>query len=569
MKKNILFLIVFLFGSGLFAQQYPLFTNYVLNDFSFNPAIAGSTKFVEAKFSYRTQWVGIEEAPKTRMVTVQGALKKIPIGVGGYIYNDVAGQLKRTGVSGALSYGLDPSEDMHIAIGLSGGLYNIRLGDAFLARDVVDPTLYGANERIWTPDLSIGTYMTMKNGLFVGLSAPQLLRRQFDFKDDVNDATTDYVPHFYGMVGYAYPINEKLTIEPSAFVKYTNGAPISFDVAAKVTFDQKYWGGLGYRAEDAGSIMIGADISRNIGIAYAYDFTLSDLNEGSKGSHEFVLTLRFNNNKDSDEDGVPDDIDECPEEPGTEENKGCPEEEEEDGPNDDKDNDGVLNKDDKCPEVAGLKNNAGCPLGDRDKDGIRDDLDQCPDIAGLPADNGCPLSDRDKDGIVDSKDKCPDTPGPLSEEGCPIKDTDGDGIADNEDTCPSTFGKDGYGCPVISAEEKAILELAIKNLYFDTDKDIIKSRSYVYLDRLADLMVTKPNWKVKMTGHTDDRGPDYYNLELSKRRVEAATFYLLNRGMKRSQLITEYYGERRPVASNVSEGTRKLNRRVEMEFVFE
>ena len=157
----------------------------------------------------------------------------------------------------------------------------------------------------------------------------------------------------YRMVGYSYPINEKLTIDSSAFVKYTNGAPISFDVASKVTFDQKYWGGLGYRAEDAGSIMIGADISRNIGIAYAYDFTLSDLNEGSKGSHEFVLTLRFNNNKDSDEDGVPDDIDECPEEPGTEENKGCPEEEEEDDPNDDKDNDGVLNKDDKCPEVAG------------------------------------------------------------------------------------------------------------------------------------------------------------------------------------------------------------------------
>lgn len=488
MKKNILFLFVFFFGSGLLAQQYPLFTNYILNDFSFNPAIAGTKDFVEAKFSYRTQWVGIEEAPKTRMVTAHGRLKDSPIGIGGYIYNDVAGQLKRTGVSGAFSYGLDPSEDIHLNIGVSGGLYNIRLGDAFLARDVVDPTLYGANERIWTPDLSIGAFMTMKNGLFVGLSAPQLLRREFDFKDDDNEATTDFIPHFYGMAGYAYPVSEKLTIEPSVFVKYTSGAPVSFDFSARAIFNQKYWAGLSYRAEDAASIMLGADVSRNIGIAYAYDVTLSDLNEGSKGSHEFVLTLRFKNKKDSDEDGIPDDLDECPEEPGTEENKGCPEEEEEeeDDPDDDKDKDGVLNKDDKCPETPGLKNNAGCPLGDRDNDGLRDDLDQCPDIAGLPEDNGCPLSDRDKDGIVDSKDNCPDTPGPLAQGGCPMVDTDNDGVPDDEDSCPSTFGKDGKGCPIVTPEEKAILDLAIRNLYFDTDKDIIKQRSYIYLDRLAD-----------------------------------------------------------------------------------
>ena len=573
MKKNILFIIAFLFGSGLSAQQYPLFTNYILNNFGFNPAIAGSTSYVEAKLSYRTQWVGIEDAPKTRMASVQGALKKIPLGIGGYIYNDVAGQIKRTGVSGALCYGLDPTENIHVGVGASGGMYNIRIDQGFSARDVNDPTLFGAEERTWTPDLSLGVYMTMTNGLFVSASAPQLLRKKFDFKDDQNAETTNFVPHFYGIVGYKYPLNEKITIEPSVFLKYTKGAPISFDFAARAIFNQKFWVGGSYRAEDAGSIMLGADISRNLGIAYAYDFTLSNLNKGSKGSHEFVLTIRFKGKKDTDEDGIDDDEDECPEEPGTEENNGCPEEEEEeedkDDPEADTDKDGVKNKDDKCPEVPGLKTNDGCPLGDRDKDGLRDDLDKCPDVAGLPSEDGCPLTDRDKDGIIDSKDKCPDTPGPLAWEGCPKVDSDGDGVPDDEDDCPNTSGTNGEDCPTVTPEEKAILDLAIRHLYFDTDKDIIKRRSFTYLDKLAELMVTKPNWKIQMTGHTDDRGSDYYNLDLSKRRVEAAMFYLMNRGMKRKQLITEYYGEQVPAASNVSERTRKWNRRVEMEFVFE
>jgi len=74
--------------------------------------------------------------------------------------------------------------------------------------------------------------------------------------------------------------------------------------------------------------------------------------------------------------------------------------------------------------------------------------------------------------------------------------------------------------------------------------------------------------KAVRSGHTDSRGSDEYNLDLSKRRVEAAMFYLINRGMKRQQLITEYYGERKPAAANVSEQSMQLNRRVEMEFVF-
>lgn len=581
MKKFILFIAFILIGTIGFAQQVPLFTNYLMNEYGFNPALAGANSYIDTRLTYRTQWVGIEDAPKTQILTINSPLKSGPIGVGGAIYNDQAGQMKRTGFSLGVSYGIQVGGDSlsksMLRIGLTGGMYSFRLSEDLLAQNVNDPTLMGGMEKTWQPDLNVGVHLDLRNGIFAGVSTPQLLRRNIDFADDQNAQTSNFVPHIYGVLGYNFKMNETVTLQPSALIKYVDTAPVQVDFSVKATFQEKYWAGLAYRSEDAVSMLLGIDLTQSLTAAYAYDYTLSDLNEGSKGSHEIMVGLRLGMKKDRDKDGVLDKDDPCPDEPGPVENQGCPEEEEEDeeeeeedDPEGDNDEDGVLNKDDKCPEVPGLKTNEGCPLGDRDNDGLRDDLDLCPDVPGLAVNNGCPLSDRDGDGIVDDKDVCPDEAGPLRLEGCPESkaDADGDGIPDIYDKCPNSRGNSADGCPVATAEEKAILDLAIRNLYFDTDKDKIKSRSFQYLDKLAEVMVTHPDWRIRMTGHADSRGSDEYNLDLSKRRVEAAMFYLINRGMSRQQLITEYYGERQPAASNVSERTMQLNRRVEMAFVF-
>lgn len=583
MKKHILFIAFILIGTIGFAQQVPLFTNYMMNEYGFNPALAGANPYIDTRLTYRTQWVGIDDAPKTQMLTINSPLKSGPLGIGGTLYNDEAGQMQRTGFSLGGSYGIQVGGDSlsrsMLRIGLTAGMYSFRLSEDLLAKNVNDPTLMGGMDKQWQPDLNIGVHLDLRNGIFAGVSAPQLMRRNIDFVDDQNAETTNFVPHIYGVLGYNFKMNQSVTLQPSALIKYVDTAPVQVDFSMKAIFQEKYWAGLAYRSEDAVSMLLGIDLTQSLTAAYAYDFTLSDLNEGSKGSHEITVGLRLGMKKDRDKDTVLDKDDPCPDTPGPVENQGCPEEDkededddedEEDDPMGDNDEDSVLNKDDKCPDVPGLKTNDGCPLGDRDNDGLRDDLDLCPDVPGLAVNNGCPLSDRDKDGILDDKDVCPDEPGPLRLEGCPESkaDADGDGIPDKYDNCPNSKGNGPNGCPVATAEEKAILDLAIQNLYFDTDKDKIKSRSYQYLDRLAEVMVLHPDWRIRMTGHADSRGSDEYNLDLSKRRVEAAMFYLINRGMKRQQLITEYYGERKPAASNVSEQQMQLNRRVEMEFVF-
>jgi|GEM_PF-446744 len=144
--------------------------------------------------------------------------------------------------------------------------------------------------------------------------------------------------------------------------------------------------------------------------------------------------LKFKGCPDKDNDGIPDKIDECPDQPGLAKYNGCP----------DRDGDGIIDKLDSCPDQAGLPQFNGCP--DTDGDGIPDNIDDCPTIAGTSAFKGCPDTDTDHDGIPDSKDKCPNEPGLQINGGCP--DSDGDGIIDKEDECPNVLGKVEFrGCP--------------------------------------------------------------------------------------------------------------------------
>lgn len=285
---------------------------------------------------------------------------------------------------------------------------------------------------------------------------------------------------------------------------------------------------------------------------------------------------------DTDGDGIKDSEDDCPNEPGLAVFHGCP----------DKDGDSIIDKNDACPDVAGLKEFNGCP--DRDGDKIIDSKDECPDEPGLAAFNGCP--DRDGDGVKDSEDLCPDAAGPIANKGCP--DTDGDGLYDNVDKCPTVYGSvenegcpwpdtdgDGLfdkdddcptipgvpenrGCPKIEKEEQEIINTAFENLEFETGKSIIKASSFESLDGLAALLIKKTDWKLLISGHTDNKGDAKKNMKLSKDRAEAVKKYLISKGVDPAKLTAEWFGQTKPIADNATPEGRQKNRRVEMKIVF-
>lgn len=259
---------------------------------------------------------------------------------------------------------------------------------------------------------------------------------------------------------------------------------------------------------------------------------------------------------DTDNDGVPDYLDACPTLPGSAVLAGCP----------DSDNDGVADKDDKCPDVPGIARFFGCP--DTDGDGIEDALDKCPNQAGLDIFMGCP--DTDGDGVEDANDKCPDTPKGVAvdETGC-IPDTDGDGINDLEDDCPKLPGtKLNKGCPEVKAAVKQLFQKALQGIQFETGRAVIKRVSYPIMDAITNVMVENPSYKMIIGGHTDDVGSDETNLTLSKNRADAVANYLITKGIDPLRISSTGYGESNPIDTNTTAAGRTRNRRVEFKVEF-
>ncbi len=268
--------------------------------------------------------------------------------------------------------------------------------------------------------------------------------------------------------------------------------------------------------------------------------------------------IYFQGCPDVDKDTVMDLKDDCPTEFGKIALNGCP----------DRDEDGVKDSEDLCPDNAGPIANQGCP--DTDNDGIFDFVDNCPTEFGPKENNGCPWPDTDKDGLIDKDDECPTLAGPLKNKGCPYIDTDKDGILDKDDDCPTVPGViENKGCPKIDKVEQEILNTAFENLEFNTGNAIIKAESYASLDELAKLLVKKPTWKLKISGHTDNQGDDSKNMVLSKQRAEAVKAYLASKGVDVTRLKPEFFGETKPVATNDTPEGRQKNRRVEMKILFE
>ena len=258
---------------------------------------------------------------------------------------------------------------------------------------------------------------------------------------------------------------------------------------------------------------------------------------------------------DSDNDGIIDSKDECPLLKGSEELKGCP----------DRDGDLIRDIDDECPDLAGEIKYGGCP--DTDEDGIPDNSDECPQTAGLKEYMGCP--DTDGDGLSDQNDRCPELYGEKSNRGCPSEDSDGDGVPDKIDKCPSIPGSIfNEGCPEITKTEQEVLNTAFKNLEFESGKAVISSSSFESLDELVELLKKRPDWRLLISGHTDNVGNPAANLKLSKERAKAVSIYIISGGISAGRLEVEWFGQSKPIASNSTTAGRLKNRRVEMKVIF-
>jgi outer membrane protein OmpA-like peptidoglycan-associated protein len=273
-----------------------------------------------------------------------------------------------------------------------------------------------------------------------------------------------------------------------------------------------------------------------------------------------------------DIDGIADANDSCPHESGLPPD-GCPAPVDADG-------DGLADDSDRCPAEAetinGHEDEDGCPdeLPDRDGDRIVDRSDTCPDepedVDGFEDEDGCPDRDNDGDQVVDLEDRCPAQAGPTANQGCPDVDRDQDGVADRLDNCPDEAGRAAQqGCQaqqyvVITPEQLRVLD----PITFTTARTKIRRRSLRVLDNLAAVLAQHPELtRIRIAGHTDDRGGAELNKQLSQQRAEAVMQYLVRRGVPAERLETIGHGEDRPIETNSRAAGRAMNRRVDFEIV--
>ena len=242
----------------------------------------------------------------------------------------------------------------------------------------------------------------------------------------------------------------------------------------------------------------------------------------------------------------------------------------------DRDGDGIADEDDACPDEPedfdDFEDADGCPDPDNDGDGILDGQDGCPNDAddrdGFEDADGCPDTENDGDGVLDADDSCPDVAedrdGFEDEDGCPDPDNDGDGVLDGDDDCPGTASGvrvDERGCPIVEEIKAA---LVLKGVHFANDSDEITPESGAILDEVVESLRAYPEVQIQIQGHTDTRGSEAHNRDLSQRRAEAVRAYFIEGGVEAERMTAVGFGESQPVADNTTPGGRAENRRVEL-----
>jgi type IX secretion system PorP/SprF family membrane protein len=279
------------------AQQLPSFAQFYNNDYVLNPAIGGTKGYYDVKSAYRYQWVGIQDAPRTFTLAMNGPIVKEKMGIGGYVYSDVTGPTRRTGAKISYSYIFKLTETLKMSFGLAGGLMQYVVdGTEITLREANDVAQGNSLRAAYTPDAAFGAYLFHKN-FYVSLSTPQLIGTTLKFYDGSQSQDNRLRNHYYLNAGYKFKFSEAWAVEPIIQLKYAPPADPQLDAGARVIWRDKLWLGGLYRTQESATVFVGVDISDSFVMSYAYDVITNNIKSVSSGSHEILLGFKFRNSK--------------------------------------------------------------------------------------------------------------------------------------------------------------------------------------------------------------------------------------------------------------------------------
>lgn len=275
-----------------FAQQDPQFTQYMYNMSVINPAYATAEEgILNLGGLYRTQWVGIEGAPKTGTFFAHTPINdKIEMGIS-FSNDNIGDVVNENNIFADFAYVLPVGIESKISFGVKAGvtLFDTNF-DGFMLQSGGVSTDQAFDENISKafPNLGIGAFFFTDN-YYLGLSAPNMLSTKHLENENGIKATGVQNVHYFFTGGYVFDIDQNVKLKPAFMARGVKGAPLALDVTANVLINEKLEAGLGYRLGDAMSALINFRITPELRIGYAYDYTTTNLGDYNSGSHEIFI----------------------------------------------------------------------------------------------------------------------------------------------------------------------------------------------------------------------------------------------------------------------------------------
>lgn len=283
-------------GSASYAQQAPMFTHYMYNTLSVNPAYAGSREALTVTALHRSQWVDFAGSPKTQTLTLHSPIINEHIGVGLAVVNDKIGPTNNTGIVASFAYRMKLTQKSKLALGLSAGANIFQANLNTLNLDQTnDPVFQNNVNNKTTPNVGFGVYYS-RDRFYTGISVPSLIENSFSEVNQTGGSTliASEQRHYFFIAGGLIKLGHNLDFKPTTLVKVTAAAPIQADLTASFIIMEKLLLGAMFRTGDAVGGLIGYDITEQLHIGYSYDWSYGlETSKYNNGSHEIMLRYDF------------------------------------------------------------------------------------------------------------------------------------------------------------------------------------------------------------------------------------------------------------------------------------
>ncbi len=288
MKKFLAVIITGCISTLALAQQDPQFSQNMFNKLYVNPAYAGSSEAICANLLFRKQWISYDGAPVTGVLGIEAPLLGNKVGAGLSLSSDKIGYQSTITAQLAGAYRFDLAGGK-LGLGVDFDYLQHKIDGASLhpSEPTGDPAIPAGTVSGNAFDLGGGLYFNTEK-FYVGLSATHLM----ESKVKLDQFSTDFNRHYYGMIGYSFDVTPTIALKPSIFVKNVKDNT-TVDVNMNAHFNNKFWAGLSYRNQDAIVALIGLNLMDNLRLGISYDFTTSEVRKYSDGTAEITLGYCF------------------------------------------------------------------------------------------------------------------------------------------------------------------------------------------------------------------------------------------------------------------------------------